>query len=143
MAWWSRHSSARDEIGIVSEVSRFLSGRCLDSAFCTAEDIPAWAWLSVVAHGDSATLERSARWMDEHRGARPELDNWGRVLQYTSCRLLQTADTLGCSVIELQRQLLVPLELAVCLTPVGPATMYRLVNALLTDVRSKAGIEQS
>jgi AraC-like DNA-binding protein len=99
--------------------------------------------LSVIAHGDSEVLARSEHWLRTHHGLRPELDNWGRVLQHVAGQLLQTADTLGCSVSELQRQFLVPLELAVTLTPVGPATLYRLVNAMLSDLRSQIGIERA
>lgn len=143
MAWWSRHLLARDEIGVAAEAAGFLNGQYADTAFLSSNDVPAWAWLSVIAHGDRATLERCARWMDEHRGARAELDNWGRVLQHVSRRLLESSDELGCSIIHLQRQLLVPLELAVSLTPVGPATLYRLVNAMLSDVHSRAKTEQS
>jgi hypothetical protein len=71
------------------------------------------------------------------------LNGWGRVLQHLTRRLLETSEAIGCPASELQRRLLVPLELAVTMTPVGPATMCRLVNTMLLDAKMHAGIDQS
>ena len=75
------------------------------------------------------------------QGVRPELNGWGRVLQHLTTRLLETSEAIGCQTSDLQRSLLVPLELAVTITPVGPATMCRLVNAMLIDAKTRIEID--
>ena len=144
MSWWSRQfTSPQGESGLAAEVERFLSGHHLESIFDSAEEIPAWVWLSVVAHGDDEVLERTQHWLAEHHGVRPELDAWGRVLQLVAAQLVETAAAIDCEVSELQRQLLVPLELAVSLTSVGPATLHRLVTVMLSDMSSQSDVDQA
>jgi hypothetical protein len=106
----------------VSEAQQFLDGRLLDIAFESGGDVPAWVWLSAIAHGDAPTLERAQHWLSDHQGMRPELNGWGRVLQHLTKRLLETSEAIGCPASDLQRNLLVPPELAITMTPVGPAT---------------------
>ena len=143
MSWWSRKwESQGHNLSVAAEAESFLSGRYLETMFDSLDEIPAWAWLSVIAHGDERVLERSEHWLQEHRGARPELDGWGRVLEHVARQLVTTAAAIGCPVTELQRHLLIPLELAVSLTPVGPATLYRLVNAMLSDMSSQSGFDR-
>jgi hypothetical protein len=63
------------------------------------------------------------------------------VLQHLTKRLLETSEAIGCPASDLQRSLLVPLELAVTMTPVGPATMCRLVNSMLLDAKTNIEID--
>ncbi|HEY5271801.1 MAG TPA: hypothetical protein VIJ34_01055 [Acidimicrobiales bacterium] len=128
---------------LVSEAEQFLSGSLLDVAFESGGDVPAWVWLSAITHGDAALLAHAKNWLSDHQGARPELNGWGRVLQHLTTRLLETSEAMGCPASDLQRDLLVPLELAVTITPVGPATMCRLVNVMLIDAKTKIGLDRS
>jgi hypothetical protein len=136
-----RHQPQYGEI-LANEADQFLNGRLLDVAFASGDDVPAWIWLSAIAHGDRSLLGRTQNWLTDHKGARPELNGWGRVLQHLTTRLLETSDALGCPASDLQRSLLVPLELAVTITPVGPATMCRLVNAMLIDAKTQVEIDR-
>jgi hypothetical protein len=144
MRWKRRRCGSRQSDSIlVSEAQQFLDGRLLDVAFESGGDVPAWVWLSAIAHGDAPILEHAQHWLADHEGVRPELNGWGRVLQHLTTRLLETSEAIGCSARELQRSLLVPLELAVTMTPVGPATMCRLVNAMLVDARMRIGFDHA
>lgn len=127
---------------LVDETQQFLDGRLLDTAFASGGDVPAWIWLSAIAHGDAPILEHAQTWLSDHQGARPEMNGWGRVLQHLTERLLETSKAIGCPPRDLQRTLLVPLELAVTMTPIGPATMCRLVNAMLVDAKANIGSDQ-
>jgi hypothetical protein len=137
-----RHQPQYGEL-LASEAAQFLDGGLLDVAFASGNDVPAWIWLSAIAHGDAPLLARTKNWLSDHRGVRPELNGWGRVLQHLTARLLETSEAMGCPTSDLQRSLLVPLELAVTITPVGPATMCRLVNDLLIGAKTRIELDRS
>ena len=102
---------------------------------------PAWVWLSTLAHGDEETLKRATNWVNDHQQTRPEYDEWSRVLQYAAVQVLDTSRIVGCKLSKLQRELLVPLELAIISTPVGPATVYRILTSMLSEVRTHVRID--
>ena len=143
MHWKHRRHEPRPGEVLASEAEQFLDGSLLEDAFTSGRDVPAWIWLSAIAHGDERRLARIQNWLSDHQGLRPELNGWGRVLQHLSTRLLETSKDMGCPTSDLQRSLLVPLELAVTIAPVGPATMCRLVNAMLIDARTRIESDQS
>jgi hypothetical protein len=140
--WKHRRQEPRYGEMLASEAEQFLNGSLLDVAFASGDDVPAWIWLSAIAHGDAPLLSRTQNWLSDHQGARPELNGWGRVLQHLATRLLETSEAIGCPASDLQRNLLVPLELAVTITPVGPATMCRLVNAMFIDAETQIEIDR-
>lgn len=143
MHWKHRSHEPRHGEVLANEAQQFLNGGLLDLAFASGGDVPAWIWLSAIAHGDAPLLACTKNWLADHQGVRPELNGWGRVLQHLTTRLLETSEAIGCQTSDLQRSLLVPLELAVTITPVGPATMCRLVNAMLIDAKTRIEIERS
>jgi hypothetical protein len=142
MHWNHRRNEPPHGEILASEAEQFLSGSLLDVAFTSGSEVPAWIWLSAIAHGDESRLARIQNWLSDHQGFRPELNGWGRVLQHLSTRLLETSEAMGCAPSDLQRSLLIPLELAVTITPVGPATMCRLVSAMLSDARTRIEIDR-
>jgi hypothetical protein len=138
MQWKLRRNGPKETDSLlVTEVKQFLDGQLLDIAFESGGEVPAWVWLSTIAHGDARILEHAENWLSDHHGVRPELNGWGRVLQHLTRRLLDTSEAIGCPTSDLQRSLLVPLELAVTMTPVGPATMCRLVNEMLIGAKAR------
>jgi len=143
MHWRHRRPERRHGEILASEAEQFLNGSLLDVAFESGGDVPAWIWLAAIAHGDAPLLAHTKNWLSNHQGIRPELNGWGRVLEHLTARLLETSEAIGCPTRDLQRSLLVPLELAVTITPVGPATMCRLVNAMLTDARTRTQLDRS
>jgi hypothetical protein len=142
MHWKHRHHEPRYGEILASETEQFLNGSLLDVAFASGDEVPAWIWLSAIAHGDAPLLARTKSWLSDHEGVRPELNGWGRVVQHLTARLLETSEAMGCPTSDLQRSLLIPLELAVTITPVGPATMCRLVNAMLVDAKTRIEIDR-
>lgn len=128
---------------LVIETQSYLDGNYLEIAFNENRDVPAWAWLSVLAHGDEKSLARAATWLSDHPGVRPEFDTWGRVLEHVAHQVLDTAVAVGCSLGEIQRDLLIPLELTIINTPVGPTTLYRLISAILAELKTRVETEHS
>jgi hypothetical protein len=122
---------------IADEAEQFLAGGYLDIAFVNERDVPAWIWMSTLAHADGATLERAEHWLDHQREMRPELELWGRMLQLLARRVHESYVAIGCSLEDLQREVLVPLELAVSAASIGPATLYRIVDSMLAEVTNR------
>lgn len=128
---------------LVAEAEHFLRGHYLEVAYGTAHEIPAWVWLSTLAHGDAATLLAAEEWLSTSTARRSEYDTWGRVLQLLARQVRVMTETTPCTLAEIQRDVLVPLELAILASPVGPATLYRLVTSMLDHVRTRVDIERS
>jgi hypothetical protein len=122
---------------LVAEAERFLSGRYLDDAYEANREVPGWVWLSTLAHGDAETLEAAEHWLAVERPVRSEYDTWGRVLQLLAREIRSMTETTTCTLSDIQRELLVPLELAIIASPVGPATMYRVVMSMIDHVRNR------
>jgi hypothetical protein len=125
-------------VSIAEEAEQFLAGRYLDIAFATERDVPAWVWLSALAHGDVADLSLAETWLSDHLGLRPEYDAWGQILQMLAAEIRETIARVGCTLVELQQDVLLPTELAVLASPVGPATLYRIVDLALGEVAAKS-----
>jgi hypothetical protein len=132
MRWWRRQTELPG-IGssLVDETERFLRGCYLEDALADGQDLPSWAWLATLAHADATDLEAASAWATTEDGAHPEYDAWRRVLQRLSSQVLSLARSTGLGLGEVQRDVLVPLELALMTTPVGPATLYRVVSSML------------
>jgi hypothetical protein len=142
MAWMDKartHRRIVDELSksLVQETQRFLDGKYLEIAYVCGHDMPVTTWLSTLAHGDRDVLERASKWTVEYGNARPEFETWGRVLAVTAGQILATTSEVNCSLGQLQRDLLIPLELAIMTTPVGPATLYRLINSMLIELKAR------
>jgi hypothetical protein len=137
---WRRNRQQSTDVSqeaLVAEAERFLNGHYLDDAFATSREIPGWVWLSTLAHGDAEALLDAESWLASGRPVRSEYDTWGRVLQLLAREIRSMTETTTCTLAEIQRELLVPLELAIIASPVGPATMYRVVTSMLAHVRTQ------
>jgi hypothetical protein len=76
MHWKHRHHEPRYGEILASETEQFLNGSLLDVAFASGDEVPAWIWLSAIAHGDAPLLARTKSWLSDHEGVRPELNGW-------------------------------------------------------------------
>jgi hypothetical protein len=56
MHWKHRGHGPRHGEILASEAEQFLNGGLLDLAFASGGDVPAWIWLSAIAHGDAHSL---------------------------------------------------------------------------------------
>lgn len=90
---------------IVVEAERLLSGEAVEKYHYPARQIPAWSLVNTLAHNDRRGLEELTR-----RGASAHPGSWGATLGYLAHELNAMAPS-GADLTELQRQLLVPLEL--------------------------------
>ena len=131
-----------DAARLVEEAEQFLTGRYLETAVATLPEVPAAIWLSVLAHGDATMLRHATRASDAGVLVRPDFDTWFRVLEHLA-RVVEELVESGMSLEHLQSEVLVPLELAVLLSPTGPVTFYRLASSLLDEIRDNAKSERA
>lgn len=144
MRWRMRQNGAAGPAAsLVEETELFLGGGYLEVALAESVDIPAWTWLSTLAHGDDGTLREAEQFGASHGGIRPEYDTWGRVLQQLARQVRAILDTGRCSLEEIQHDLLMPLELTIMGSAIGPATLYRVVSSMLDHVRISVGLDPS
>src|ERR1700722_1612999 len=110
---WKMHPTAMPAgpaAALVEETELFLDGGYLGLALAETAEIPAWIWLSTLAHGDDDSLRFTEQWGAVYGGTRPEYNTWGRVLQRLARMVNDLTETGKCSLAELQRDLFVPLE---------------------------------
>ena len=144
MRWRFRRPVANlHPASIADEAQRFLDGQYLDVALEGQREVPAWVWLSVVAHGDEKRLREVASWAGDHRELRPEFEEWGRLLEHLARQVLLSSSVVGRPISHIQRDLLIPLELAIFITPVGPPTLYRLVTAMFAVLETGSSVDHA
>jgi hypothetical protein len=124
LIFWRR--SAEDQ-ELVAECEAFLSGRYLYRCGGRRGRLPAWVWMSTLAHGDRADIEALA---DAGTGPRNETG----PAQYFARQVLSVVDVQGLSLRSLQRELLVPLELT-CDASDSARTSRSLCTRLLLALR--------
>ena len=116
---------------LVAECEAFLSGhyaRCLDD---DGRPVPDWAWLNLLARSADAEIRSIAA--SGICGRAPRDPAWNQAVVFLAQEVLSEATRRGRTLAELQRSILVPLELALIGQPsrtdLGPA---RVVCAALT-----------
>jgi hypothetical protein len=90
-----------------SDCAAFLLGRYAEYLEARSVPIPVWAWTNVLAHGCQDDIDRAAA------GAR---GGWSSTRKWRVARAFVAGEVLdrvghGASLVELQREVLVPLEL--------------------------------
>lgn len=127
--------STRDPgaLALVIECEAFLAGRYHELLDPSRGQVPAWAWLNVLAHANVAELQEvvtGERWGAPERGC-PR--HWRAILAFMACELLDAAgDDAGLRA--LQRTCLVPLELMMndaTFADIGPVELAGIVLTAL------------
>jgi hypothetical protein len=126
-----RHGIA--ESSIVADCERFLTGQLLGSLSALDRPVPQWVWINTLAHGSEADLERLAGRSAPLQTAPSEGDVWRRSSAFLAARLLERSRQVAVPVHELQRAVILPIELRALRERLGPSTVFRLVIAGLTD----------
>jgi hypothetical protein len=99
---------------LVKECQAFLNGEFAEFGVPAGEPVPVWAWINLLAHGTEEQLRREAIMP---AGS----DNWHRARSLLADRVLADAVADGSSLAEIQRDVLVPLELET----ISSRTAYR------------------
>lgn len=151
--WWNRVNPPADSCGegdngdntgcwgeedLAKEAEAFLSGAFARLLIHKHPSVPEWAWLNVVAHGTEAQI---ASFLAENaHGLSPVEQVWRDAMTFLDREVIATKRAVGCSLEELQRCVLVPLELEMATQPsVSPEQLLRLAfDALIDYERSRS-----
>ena len=102
-----RHAARGLGQELVEDSEAFLLGQYAARVEQRSPDVPAWARTNLLAHGSEDDLRRAA--VDARRGP-AESRGWRAARAFLAAEILRTIGPEG-SLVELQRQVLAPLEL--------------------------------
>lgn len=122
----SRRTPPRD--GLAEECTAFLIGRYADLLSTDGMPVPVWAWLNLLAHGTQDELRRAACDL-------ATCDGWAQARAFMAGEVCDAIDSGPAILDQLQRHVLVPLELEVAACPSAsrwssPQLVGRLVSEL-------------
>jgi len=103
-------TAAAQGADLVRQCENFLSGKMAKTLISTRGRIPNWAWVNFLAHASESELRTVAQ-EDYSRGLLSIYDAWRYAQISTASAVLTVSDACLCSVEEIQRRALVPLEL--------------------------------
>lgn len=127
--WRRRRADAKQ---LVKECEAFVNGEFAETCQADGGHVPRWAWINLLAHGTADDLRREAR-------TPVAGDEWHRTRSVVAAAVIARVDAGGVSLAELQRTVLVPLELHAISTPLSalwsPRQLLVRVLAALPDKR--------
>ncbi|HET7486705.1 MAG TPA: hypothetical protein VFJ85_02165 [Acidimicrobiales bacterium] len=112
---------------LVLEAEAFLAGTYVDHMVEAGRRVPTWAWINLLAHGNEAEVRETARgsmgvWSlmrtmftgPTQRDAWPNasVPDWCRARAFLAGEVLDEIRARGCTIQDLQEEILIPLELA-------------------------------
>jgi len=120
-------------LGVGDECEAFLAGGMVEYQTATGRPIAGWAWLNRLAHARGAELLIIAS-----GGFESDPPPWRDALAYLAREALERAETQG-GITQVQRQLLVPLELQLIGDPAALRMRPGELVARVLDVLHGAG----
>lgn len=119
---------------LVRECEEFLGGRFALRLADAEMPVPGWAWVNLLAHGDSRLLHSLAA-LARAPWAQDGTEDWGHVTVVLAQRLCKVAGDVDAELGAVQRGALVPLELEMLHDPgwrhVGPGIVaMRIMSAI-------------
>lgn len=141
LSWSGRRNRVQSRQGVEAELAieqcdRFLAGHMLDQIDAAGGEYPHWVWLNTLGHASEAELEQLARGM-------PAIDDTAEVRRARAMLRVLARDVLECArastatVAELQRTVVIPIELRTLTAPVAPVTLVRLVRSGLAAAKKQ------
>jgi len=106
-------AARRGQSSVADDCAAFLTGSLVRYRLDHGEGVAPWEWTNLLAHGSEAALRDELAAEHHQRPDAPERDDlatWQAARSYVVVELLDLAGTCG-PLAELQRSLLVPLEL--------------------------------
>lgn len=94
--------------GLGDECEAWLAGRWAEHLDTRHQAVPSWAWLNQVAHASEEALQT----MSQPPEKNPRDDQWSWLRACVAEALIKRASERGVTVADLQRSVLVPIELA-------------------------------
>jgi hypothetical protein len=128
-----------DSTALVNECQAFLDGGIVEQFIRSEIEIPAWAWINLLAHGEESQLSNPPMPRHDRRGE--DVTRWCDARAYLAHEVLRRARHVG-SLRAVQRRVIVPLELMLAAEPSVctwlPSQLVRTTLAAL-DVGARRG----
>jgi len=130
---WKDHLEATRAQQLVRECECFLTGRYASVMHSQGLPVPDWAWVSVLTHAPAEQLVTYAARAHKKRTRTRMPLQWQGAVALLAQELLITAEITGCSVEDLQRSILLGMELqysrpARGVTATDPSRMFKEVQ---------------
>ncbi len=133
---WSTRSRTWERV-LVSESEAFLLGHYAQYLGLQHRPVPAWAWLNALAHGGEADISSLATSEPPRRALPSDTTVWQQALAFLAQELISQAARRGRPVADLQRSMLVPIELELAGRPaqssIEPGTVVSRVLTVLAQ----------
>lgn len=114
------------EAALVAELEAFLGGRYAEHTCDRSGRAPSWVWSNLLAHGTASQLAR----VREQRSPADQHRVWRHARSYLAAELLGLIELGHLDLVELQREVLIPLELEA----MGRARRWRTPRDMVHDV---------
>jgi hypothetical protein len=121
---------------LVAECEAFLAGRYAEHLEARRLRVPAWAWVNLLAHGTVGELE-AARHVTADDGS-PSAQ-WRAARAFLAREVLEAAAAADTTLADVQRRLLVPLELELMGWPAALWGPRHVVLRVLGVLRPRSG----
>lgn len=124
---------------LVAACEAFLEGRYAEHLERRGLRVPPWAWVNLLAHGTAAELDAARRVLADGEGPGAA---WRAARAFLAREVLEAAQAAGTDLADLQRRVLVPLELELMGWPAalwGPRHVVLRVLAALRPRSPNAG----
>lgn len=105
-SWWGRAVGLPDR-EVADTAQSLLDGTLPERAGGRARRLPPWAWISALVHGDRHGLEQLAC----RQGDRDAAASWAQAVGFLAGEVLDLAGGQDERLVDLQRRILVPVEL--------------------------------
>jgi hypothetical protein len=137
MEWIGPRERRRPAVGdLVAECDAFLVGEYLELLDELDQLVPSNAWINPLAHADAERLAELARgqWDRCPLGYRP----WERAVVFLAGEVLDASRRWGCEPADVQRAVLIPLELDLLRRTDGvPVESGQLVALVLVQLHGR------
>lgn len=121
------------EATVVAGAEAFLSGTSARHLRRRRSDVPGWAWLNTLAHGDAFRIVEIASGCGPDRSWRAGTRRWRQALVFIASQMLESSGGRPSAVGEIQMGVLQPLEERMMRgDPEAPRTPEQLVAAALS-----------
>ena len=131
---WSLGRTKRQspEEAVVAGAEAFLRGTSARHLRRQGRDVPGWAWLNALAHGDTFRIVEIASGCGPDRSWRAGSRRWKQALTFIASQMLESSGGRPSRLAEIQAGVLQPLEERMLRGDVGtPRTPEQLVAVAL------------
>ena len=131
----------RVENEVPEEHESFRAGCYADHLVAAKQEVPPWAWLNALAQGSEVLVASLAVAQPGPRGAPPELHRWYVTRKALAAEVMRTLTAEGCSLVELQHDVLrgLELELAAAASWAAPPEPQEVTGMVLEALHAFGG----